>query len=199
MADTMLAVVKPNAAPGAEIREVKIPGIRVSDVLVKVDVASVCGTDLHIYNWDPWAQGRIHPPLIPGHEFSGAVAGVGNEVTTVNEGDFVRRRCMWLAASAAVPHRASARLPARADRRRGCRRRFRGLRGDSGVEYLEAGSGRFRRNMRRCSTRWAMRYTRCWLEILRRRRWRLRAAGRSGCSRLRWQGMRRDAAFSRSK
>jgi len=89
MADTMLAVVKPDPAPGAEIRQVKVPEIGLSDVLVKVDVASVCGTDLHIYNWDPWAQNRIHPPLIPGHEFCGHVAAVGKEVTTVKEGDFV--------------------------------------------------------------------------------------------------------------
>jgi threonine 3-dehydrogenase len=58
-------------------------------VLVRVLAASVCGTDLHIFNWDPWAQGRIKPPLIPGHEFSGAVAGVGAGVTAVKEGDFV--------------------------------------------------------------------------------------------------------------
>ena len=89
MAETMLAVVKPDPAPGAEIRQVKVPEIGLSDVLVKVDVASVCGTDLHIYNWDPWAQNRIHPPLIPGHEFCGHVAAVGKEVTTVKEGDFV--------------------------------------------------------------------------------------------------------------
>src|SRR5512135_729410 len=89
MADTMLAVVKPEAKPGAEIREVGVPQIGLTDVLVKVKVASVCGTDLHIYNWDPWAQHRIHPPLIPGHEFCGTVAAVGAEVTTVKEGDFV--------------------------------------------------------------------------------------------------------------
>jgi threonine 3-dehydrogenase len=85
----MLAIVKPEAKPGAEVREVKIPEIGLTDVLVKVKVASVCGTDLHIYNWDPWAQHRIHPPLIPGHEFCGTVAAVGGEVTTVKEGDFV--------------------------------------------------------------------------------------------------------------
>ncbi len=89
MADTMLAVVKAEPAPGADLREVKIPGIGLTDVLVKVKVASVCGTDLHIYNWNPWAQHRIHPPLIPGHEFCGEVAAVGAEVTTVKEGDFV--------------------------------------------------------------------------------------------------------------
>jgi threonine 3-dehydrogenase len=62
---TMLAVVKPQAAAGAEIRQVKIPAFGRTDVLVKVKVASICGTDLHIYNWDRWAQNRIHPPLIP--------------------------------------------------------------------------------------------------------------------------------------
>jgi threonine 3-dehydrogenase len=89
MASTMRAVVKPEAAPGAEIREVKIPSFGPTDVLVKVKVASICGTDLHIYNWDRWAQNRIHPPLIPGHEFCGEVAAFGNEVTSVKEGDFV--------------------------------------------------------------------------------------------------------------
>jgi threonine 3-dehydrogenase len=57
--------------------------------LVRVGAASVCGTDLHIYNWDPWAQGRINPPLIPGHEFCGKVAAIGRGVTTVKEGDVV--------------------------------------------------------------------------------------------------------------
>jgi len=89
MPSTMLAVVKPEAAPGAEIREVKVPAFGRSDVLVKVKMASICGTDLHIYNWDRWAQGRIHPPLIPGHEFCGEVAAFGAEVTSVREGDFV--------------------------------------------------------------------------------------------------------------
>src|SRR5450631_1777867 len=89
MATTMLAVVKPEAAPGAEIREVKIPQFGLTDVLVKVKMASICGTDLHIYQWDQWAQRRIHPPLIPGHEFCGTVEAVGDEVTSVKEGDFV--------------------------------------------------------------------------------------------------------------
>ena len=89
MATTMLAVVKPEAAPGAEVRQVKIPAFGRTDVLVKVKVASICGTDLHIYNWDRWAQNRIHPPLIPGHEFCGEVAAFGDEVTSVKEGDFV--------------------------------------------------------------------------------------------------------------
>jgi threonine 3-dehydrogenase len=89
MPKTMLAVMKPEAKPGVEIRDVAIPQIGANDVLVRVKVASICGTDLHIYNWDRWAQGRIHPPLIPGHEFCGEVVAYGNEVTSVKEGDFV--------------------------------------------------------------------------------------------------------------
>jgi threonine 3-dehydrogenase len=89
MSKTMQAIVKPAAQPGIEVREVPIPEIGPSDVLVKVEAASVCGTDLHIYNWDPWAQGRIKPPLIPGHEFCGRVAAVGRDVKAVKEGDFV--------------------------------------------------------------------------------------------------------------
>jgi threonine 3-dehydrogenase len=89
MPETMLAVVKPEPKPGTEIRDVAIPKIGPTDVLVKVKVASICGTDLHIYNWDPWAQRRIHPPLIPGHEFCGEVVAYGDEVTSVKEGDFV--------------------------------------------------------------------------------------------------------------
>jgi threonine 3-dehydrogenase len=89
MSETMLAVVKPEAAPGADVRQMPVPQIGPDDVLVKVKVASVCGTDLHIYNWDQWAQNRIRPPLIPGHEFCGHVVSVGSNVTAVKEGDFV--------------------------------------------------------------------------------------------------------------
>jgi threonine 3-dehydrogenase len=89
MPTTMQAIVKAHAAAGVEIREVPVPAPGPGEVLVRVQAASVCGTDLHIYNWDQWAQGRIHPPLIPGHEFAGVVAGVGRGVTTVTEGDKV--------------------------------------------------------------------------------------------------------------
>ena len=89
MPSTMQAVVKAEPAPGIELREVPVPAPGAGEVLVRVQAASVCGTDLHIYEWDPWAKGRIHPPLIPGHEFSGAVAAVGRGVTTVREGDLV--------------------------------------------------------------------------------------------------------------
>ncbi len=89
MAATMQAVVKTKSGPGIELREVPVPTPGPGEVLVRVQTASVCGTDLHIYNWDPWAKGRIHPPLIPGHEFAGVVAVLGQGVTTVREGDLV--------------------------------------------------------------------------------------------------------------
>src|SRR5271165_6146577 len=89
MPETMIAVVKAEPAPGTEIREVPKPQFGLTDVLVKFKMASICGTDLHIYQWDQWAQRRIHPPLIPGHEFCGNVEAVGDEVTSVKPGDFV--------------------------------------------------------------------------------------------------------------
>jgi len=69
MSTTMEAVVKAKAAPGIELREVPVPVPGPGEVLVRVLAASVCGTDLHIFNWDPWAQGRIKPPLIPDMNF----------------------------------------------------------------------------------------------------------------------------------
>jgi len=68
---------------------VAIPTIGPTDVLVRVKAASICGTDLHIYGWDRWSQGRIKPPLTLGHEFCGTVERMGDEVTAVKPGDFV--------------------------------------------------------------------------------------------------------------
>jgi threonine 3-dehydrogenase len=85
----MKALVKTVPAPGAEIKSVPDPTPGPDEVVLKVRRVAVCGTDLHIYEWDRWAQGRIHPPLVPGHEFCGEVVAYGDEVTSVKEGDFV--------------------------------------------------------------------------------------------------------------
>jgi threonine 3-dehydrogenase len=85
----MQALVKANAAPGMEMREVPVPTIGPTDVLIAVETASVCGTDLHIYHWDEWARNRIKPPYTPGHEFCGAIAAVGELVQGLAVGDFV--------------------------------------------------------------------------------------------------------------
>jgi threonine 3-dehydrogenase len=89
MSASMQAIVKPGSQPGAELRQVPLPEIGPKDVLVRVQAASICGTDLHIYQWDRWSQRRIHPPLVFGHEFCGTVERAGAEVETVSEGDFV--------------------------------------------------------------------------------------------------------------
>ena len=86
---TMHALVKPAAAPGMEMREVPVPALGPDDVKISVDTESLKKTDLHIYHWDRWAQNRIKPPYIPGHEFSGTVAALGERVTSFQVGDFV--------------------------------------------------------------------------------------------------------------
>jgi threonine 3-dehydrogenase len=65
------------------------PTIRDDEVLIRVRRAGVCGTDVHIYDWDAWARGRVKPPIIVGHEFAGDVVQVGRLVTDVHEGDRV--------------------------------------------------------------------------------------------------------------
>jgi threonine 3-dehydrogenase len=83
------ALVKATAGPGFVLRDVPRPEIRDDEVLIKVRRAGVCGTDVHIYEWDAWAQGRCHPPFTVGHEFAGDVVQVGRLVTDVKEGDRV--------------------------------------------------------------------------------------------------------------
>ena len=85
----MRALVKKSAAPGFTLAEVPEPTIREDEVLIKVRRAGVCGTDVHIYDWDDWAKGRCKPPFVVGHEFAGDVVQVGRLVTDVKEGDRV--------------------------------------------------------------------------------------------------------------
>jgi threonine 3-dehydrogenase len=89
MATTMKALRKMQAAKGLQMDTVAVPSMGPTDVLVRVKTASICGTDLHIYGWDRWSQGRIKPPLTLGHEFCGTVERVGDEVRAVKAGDFV--------------------------------------------------------------------------------------------------------------
>jgi len=89
MPATMRALRKTQAAKGLTLESVPVPEVGHGDALVRVKIASICGTDLHIYGWDRWSQGRIKPPVTLGHEFCGAVERVGDEVTSVKPGDFV--------------------------------------------------------------------------------------------------------------
>jgi threonine 3-dehydrogenase len=83
------ALVKENAGPGFKLKNVPEPRIRDDEVLIRVRRAGVCGTDVHIYEWDEWARGRVKPPIVVGHEFAGEVAAVGSLVRDVREGDRV--------------------------------------------------------------------------------------------------------------
>ena len=89
MPETMRALCKTRPEPGAELVEVPIPEIGQDDILVKIRAATICGTDLHIYGWDAWAQSRIKTPLVFGHECSGEVVERGRGVRDVSVGDFV--------------------------------------------------------------------------------------------------------------
>ena len=86
---TMRALVKEQAGPGMSLREVPVPAFGPTDVLIRVRKAGICGTDGHIWEWDKWAQSRIVPPLIVGHEFMGVVAAVGSAVRGVSVGERV--------------------------------------------------------------------------------------------------------------
>lgn len=87
--ETMRAVRKVESAPGLELVEVDVPTPDDDEVLVAVQAASICGTDLHIKRWDAWAQQRIRPPVTLGHEFAGVVVEVGRSVRNAAVGDYV--------------------------------------------------------------------------------------------------------------
>lgn len=90
MKGEMKAAVKTKSAFGSmEIKQVGIPSIRPDEVLVEVKISSICGTDVHIYEWDEWSQSRIKTPLIQGHEWAGEVAAVGDACRWAHEGDYV--------------------------------------------------------------------------------------------------------------
>ena len=85
----MKAIAKVRPEPGVEIVEVDEPEVGRGEVKIRLEAASVCGTDLHIYTWDQWASSRIHPPRIIGHEFCGTIEAVGEGVDDRQIGDFV--------------------------------------------------------------------------------------------------------------
>ncbi len=89
MQKEMYALVKETRGPGLVLKKVEIPSVGRADVKIKIHYTSICGTDLHIYNWDKWSQETIIPPLTIGHEFVGEVAELGDEVTGFKLGDIV--------------------------------------------------------------------------------------------------------------
>ena len=85
----MKAVVKETAAPGLKWADRDIPTVGPTDILVRVQATSICGTDLHILNWDAWAQSQMKPPVVIGHEFTGEIVETGPGVGRLKRGDRV--------------------------------------------------------------------------------------------------------------
>ena len=77
MQETMKALVKSRAEPGLWLENVPVPTARTNEALIKIHKTGICGTDLHIYNWDDWAQRNIAVPRVIGHEFVGEIVAMG--------------------------------------------------------------------------------------------------------------------------
>src|SRR5206468_5179059 len=85
----MKALVKSKREPGLWLEQVPEPTVGINDVLIRVRRVGICGTDLHIYNWDEWAQRTIPVPLVIGHEFVGEIVDTGSNVNDFHVGDIV--------------------------------------------------------------------------------------------------------------
>tara|TARA_B000000565_G_C23778335_1_gene374909 strand:+ start:1208 stop:2233 length:1026 start_codon:yes stop_codon:yes gene_type:complete len=85
----MKALVKDKAEVGLKLKEVDVPKIKADEVLIKVKATAICGTDIHIWNWDAWASKTIKPPMTVGHEFMGEIVDVGSSVKNLSLGDRV--------------------------------------------------------------------------------------------------------------
>ena len=85
----MKALVKSKRDVGLELQDVPFPTIGINDCLIRVEKTGICGTDLHIYNWDAWAQKTIPVPMVVGHEFVGEIVEVGSNVTDFFPGEIV--------------------------------------------------------------------------------------------------------------
>jgi threonine 3-dehydrogenase len=89
MPKTMPALVKRKREAGLWLEEVPVPAVGINDVLIEVLRTGICGTDVHIYNWDAWAQRTIPVPMVVGHEFVGRIVALGPNVHDFHEGDIV--------------------------------------------------------------------------------------------------------------
>lgn len=89
MGETMKALVKRKPEEGLWLEEVPVPTIGINDILVRILRTGICGTDVHIYNWDAWSQRTVPVPLVIGHEFVGSVVEVGANVSDFHPGDIV--------------------------------------------------------------------------------------------------------------
>jgi threonine 3-dehydrogenase len=89
MPKTMKALMKKFARPGLWMEEVPVPEVGINDVLIKIHKTAICGTDVHIWNWDAWSQKTIPVPMVIGHEFVGKIEAIGSNVHDFTIGDIV--------------------------------------------------------------------------------------------------------------
>jgi len=89
MTQMMKALVKAHPEKGLWLQEVEMPKIAPNEVLIRIERTAICGTDMHIYKWDEWAQNNVPVPMVVGHEYGGVVAAVGSTVKRVKVGDRV--------------------------------------------------------------------------------------------------------------
>src|SRR6266568_5822715 len=85
----MKALVKNKSERGLWLQDVPEPTIGINDVLIRIDRTGICGTDMHIYKWDAWAQKTIPVPMAVGHEYCGRIVEIGSEVNGLKSGDRV--------------------------------------------------------------------------------------------------------------
>ena len=89
MSQTMKALVKAKAEKGLWMQDVPVPENAPNEVLVRIERTAICGTDMHIYKWDEWAQKNVPVPMVVGHEYGGTVEAIGSTVTRVKVGERV--------------------------------------------------------------------------------------------------------------
>ena len=85
----MDAIIKPSRAPGLELVRKEVPKIEFGEALVKIHYTAICGTDVHIYDWNEWAQNTIKPPMTIGHEFVGEIVEIKGADDSFKVGDIV--------------------------------------------------------------------------------------------------------------
>jgi threonine 3-dehydrogenase len=107
----MKALSKLKAEEGIWMTDVPEPEVGHNDLLIKIRKTAICGTDVHIYNWDEWSQKTIPVPMVVGHEYVGEVVGIGQEVRGFKIGDRVPAKGISPAATAVTAARAYASVP----------------------------------------------------------------------------------------
>jgi threonine 3-dehydrogenase len=115
----MKAIIKHERGTGLKMIDAPKPEYGINDVLIKIKKTSICGTDVHIYNWDEWAQRISKPLMVIGHEFVGTVEAFGSNVHDVNIGDLSAAKAISLRA---LPHCLAGRRHLSQHQRRGANR-----------------------------------------------------------------------------